>query len=221
MVLFPSRQGTEMSNQINEMEYSFDDGVKPDIDIPDAGASSVLDGACPFPWCRDRQCQGRRINVAPSERHVDHAETSPNSEHPFATMIRHLVTAENEVCVQEVLDFLGGKKVLDDLRIVSSSLKLGENGTRLNDRRFRDREGNDLMCISAEHREALDLLCDVHGFQNSNEPVLAIIYLQEYNRAHCHLHRALYHWHRAECLSRRWLAQRYRRSPSNMEQMWS
>jgi len=115
-------------------------------------------------------------------------------------MIRHLATAENEVCVQEVLDFLKGKKVLDDLHIVSSSLRLDENRTRLNDRRFRDREGNDLMCISTEHRKALDLLCDVHDFQSFNKPVLAIIYLQEYNRA-------LYHLHRAESRLSHWLAQ--------------
>lgn len=211
--VFPSRLGTEMANQINEMEYSFDDGVKQDIDMPDAEASYVLDVASLHRRYRDPCCRSRWINVAPSERHVGHAKTSRNSENPFATVIWLLVAPENEEHVQEVLEDLEGNGVLEYLRIVKYCLKLGENRSLLNNRRFPDGEGNELICKSAEHREALDLLCDVHDFQSSNEPVTAIIYFQDDNHAISHLHYA-------ECLSSRWLAQRYGRSPSNMEQMW-
>ncbi|SCO47544.1 uncharacterized protein FFNC_11610 [Fusarium fujikuroi] len=157
-----------MSNQSNEMEYSFDDSVNRDIDVPDAEALSG---------------------------------TSCNSEDPVVTTIGLLATDENEEQVQEVIEDLEGNGILRHLRAVDKYLKLGENRSLLNNRRFPDSEGNDLMCESAKHRDTLDLLCDIHDLQSSNEPVAAMTYFQDYNYAISHLDRAKY-------LLRQWLAQR-------------
>jgi len=179
MALFPSRLGTEVSNQVDEMEYSFDDSVEQDSDMPDAERLSVLDGASLYHGAGGPSCRSRWINIARSERHVGHAETSRNSKDPFATMIWLLVTLETEKDIHEVLEDQEGNGVLHHLRAVDKYLGLGENRSLLNHRRFPDGEGNDLMCKSAKHGDTLDLLCDIHDFQNSNEPVAAKVYVKD------------------------------------------
>jgi hypothetical protein len=122
-------------------------------------------------------------------------ETSCNSEDAFARAARRLAAVKNEE-VQKMLEGLEGNVVLSILRDVGQYFKLGENRNCLNDRRFRDHEGDDFMHVP-EHREALDLLCDVSDFLSSKKQVSAIIDVADYYRHLKHLYHAerlLSHW---------------------------
>ena len=96
-----------MSNQFNEMEYSSVDGGTQDVDMLDVDSEQPMQDE-PSPYAgHEGQCfQGSRINVAPSEGHIDHARASPITKHSFLMVIRLLTTVRCEKHVPQVLGFL-------------------------------------------------------------------------------------------------------------------
>ena len=96
-----------MSNQFNEMEYFSVDGGTQDVDMLDVDSEQPMqDGPSPYAG-REGQCfQSSRINIAPSEGHVDHARASPITEHSFLTVTRLLTIVGWEMHVPQELRFL-------------------------------------------------------------------------------------------------------------------
>lgn len=174
-----------MSNQLSTVQYSPVDGITQDVDMPDAGLEQSVQGGTSF-LCAgqgDRRSQGRQISVASGDGHVDYARTSLNDL--LATNIQYFMTPGNHV--QDRVDSLEYEGVLHHLRAAKDRLKLGANSPDLNDRRFLDREGDEFISVSTEHKEAFSLLCTMHDFLSSDELISMMISLREFDNALYHL----------------------------------